>query len=383
MLNLQQVEQAIRRASQRPELDETALLLWLRREFHPHIASQAVQQIRLRRRAKQKFSRAERMWFTPEGLEQSSSEVVAAYHASRFPEKELVVDAGCGIGGDLIALGERGETVGVERDAVSIHFARRNTEVYEVESRCHLIHADLLRLRLEEATYLFIDPARRTGSKRSSSPDQWQPDWATVCSMAQSVQGALVKATPALATSYIPPDAEREYISIDRECRELLLAFGECRQGFPVSALILPEKARLTSAGSPAPPVHAPMGWIYDPDPAVVAAHLLPELAEVLRGYLLHPQIAYLTSDDLVQTPFARAYRVLEHFAYARKKLFDRLRVLQAGSITVKKRGVAVEPEQLTRAWRPAGGRAITVLLYRTDSGVTAVLAEDTGFVNS
>ncbi len=383
MLNLEQVEEAIRWAARRPELDETALLLWLRREFDPHIASQAVQQIRLRHRAKQKFSRAERMWFTPEGLEQSSSEVVAAYHASRFPEEELVVDAGCGIGGDLIALGERGETVGVERDALRIRFARRNVEVYGVDSRCHLLHADLLRLRLEEAPFLFLDPARRMENKRSSSPDQWQPDWATVSHLAKSVQGALVKTTPALATSYIPPDAEREYISVDRECRELLLAFGECRQGSPISALIVPEKARLTSAGSPAPPVHTPMDWIYDPDPAVVAAHLLPELAEILDGYLLHPKIAYLTSANLVPTPFAHAYRVLEHFAYSRKKLFERLRALKAGSITVKKRGVAVEPEQLARNWRPAGDRAVTVLLYRTDSGVTAVLAEDTGFVNS
>lgn len=383
MLSLERVEEAIQRATQRPELDDTALLLWLRREFDPSIASQAVQQIHLRQRAKQKFSRAEQMWFTPEGLEQSSSEIVATYHASRFPEKELVVDAGCGIGGDLIALGGRGETAGVERDALSIHFAKRNTEVYGVDSRCHLIYADLLRLRLEEAPFLFIDPARRAEHRRWSSPDKWQPDWATVCSLAKSVQGALVKTTPALATSYIPPDAEREYISVDRECRELLLAFGECRQGFPVSALILPEKARLTSARSPAPPIHMPMDWIYDPDPAVVAAHLLPELAEVLRGYLLHPQIAYLTSANLIPTPFARAYRVLEHFAYSRKRLFERLRALKAGSITVKKRGVAVEPEQLTRNWRPAGDRAVTVLLYRTDSGVTAVLAEDTGFVNS
>lgn len=212
MLNLERVEEAIQRATQRPELDDTALLLWLRREFDPSIASQAVQQIHLRHRAKQKFSRAEQMWFTPEGLEQSSSEIVATYHASRFPEKELVVDAGCGIGGDLIALGGRGETVGVERDALSIHFAKRNTEVYAVESCCHLIHADLLRLRLEEAPFLFIDPARRAEHRRWSSPDKWQPDWATVCRLAKSVQGALVKTTPALPMSYIPPDAEREYI---------------------------------------------------------------------------------------------------------------------------------------------------------------------------
>lgn len=378
MLNLELVEEAIRRAAQRPELDETALFLWLRREFSPGVASQAVQQIRLRQRAKRKFSHAEQMWFTPEGLEQSSSESVALYHASRFPQGVLVMDAGCGIGGDLIALARRGETAGVERDALRIRFARRNVQAYGVDSRCSLIHADLLRLRVEEAPFLFMDPARRTGGRRSSLPEAWQPDWATVCRLAKSVRGALVKTTPALESAFIPPDSEREYLSVDGECRELLLAWGECRQGIPLSALVLPEGARLIATGAPAPSVHSPMEWIYDPDPAVVAAHLLPELAEMLDACLLHPRIAYLTSSHRVDTPFARAYRWIEHFPYSRKRLFERLRVLRAGSITVKKRGVDLSPEQLVRRWKPAGDRAVTVLLYRTDSEVVAIIAQNT-----
>lgn len=289
MIDLEYVEEAIRRAAQRPELDEVRLLLWLRREFPPAIASQAIQQIRLRERARRKFSRAEQMWFTPDGLEQSSSETLALYHASRFPHGVMVTDAGCGIGGDLIALAGRGETVGVERDALSIRFARRNVEVYGLLKNCHFIHADLLRLRLEEAPFLFLDPARRSEGKRSSSPDTWQPDWATVCRLAGSVRGALVKTTPALEPSLIQPDSEREYISVDGECRELLVAFGECKQNIALSALVLPEGARLVASGSSAPSVHPPLEWVYDPDPAVVAAHLLPELAEILDGYLLHP----------------------------------------------------------------------------------------------
>lgn len=378
MIELQYVEEAIRRASQRPELDEARLLLWLRREFPPAIASQAIQQIHLRQRARRKFSRAEQMWFTPEGLEQSSSETLALYHASRFPQGAPVVDAGCGIGGDLIALAGRGETVGVERDALSIQFAQRNVEVYGLLNNCHFIHADLLRLRLEESPFLFLDPARRSEGKRSSSPDTWQPDWATVCRLAGSVRGAQVKTTPALEPSLIPPEGEREYISVDGECRELLLAFGECKQNIALSALILPEGARLVASRSPVPSVHPPLEWVYDPDPAVVAAHLLPELAEILDGYLLHPRIAYLTAKHRVDTPFARVYRAIEHFPYSRRCLFERLRALRAGSLVVKKRGVNISPEQLVREWKPVGEQVITVLLYRTDTGVTAVLAQDT-----
>lgn len=375
MLDIEWVEEAIQRASQRPELNETGLLLWLRREFPPTLASQAVLQIRLRQRARRKFSRAEQMWFTPEGLEQSSSEALASYHASRFPPDVLVVDAGCGIGGDLIALAGRGETAGVERDALRVRFARRNAAVYEVAQNCRLVHADLLCLRLEEAPFLFIDPARRADGKRWALPEEWQPPWETVCLLASRVRGALVKSTPVLVPTLVPPDGEREYISVDGECRELLLAFGECRQGVPLSALVLPHGARLVATGVPAPPVHPPMEWIYDPDPAVVAAHLLPELAELVNGYLLHPRIAYLTADRRVDTCFARAYRLIEQFPYSRQRLFERLRALRVGSLTIKKRGVNISPEQLERQWKPAGDQAITVLLYRADSGVVALLA--------
>ena len=381
MLNLEEVEEAIWQAAHRPELDETALLLWLRRQFAAAIASQAVQQLRLRRRAKRKFSRAEQMWFTPEGLEQSSAEVVAIYHASRFPHGVLVVDVGCGIGGDLLALAQRGEAAGIERDGMCVQFAQKNLQAYGAEA--HLVHADATQLRLHEAEYLFWDPSRRNALGRTSDVAYWSPPWATVCALSEASRGALVKTSPVMEEAQIPFSSEREYLSVGGECRELLLAFGECRQGFGRSALVLEKQARLVAHDAAPPSVREPQSWIYDPDPAVVAAHLLPELAELLNGSLLHPQIAYLTSECLVQTPFARAYRVVEYFAYSRSKLFQRLRTLRAGYITVKKRGVAVEPEQLTRLWKPVGDQAVTVLLYRTDKGITAVLAEDTGFDSS
>lgn len=377
MLNLPLVEAAIARASLRSDLSEIHLLLWLRREFPLEVASQAVLQIRLRNRAKHKFSRAERMWFTPEGLEQSSAEPLAAYHASRFPQGKLVVDAGCGIGGDLIALAGRGPTAGVERDALSVRFASLNLQAYSVEASAVLIHGDLLRLRMQKASFLFLDPARRGEGRRWSSPERWQPDWNTACGLANVVRGALVKTTPVLPPEHVPPECEREYISAGGECREMLLAFGECRQGIALSVLILPQMAKLSASGAPPPAISLPLAWIYDPDPAVVAGGLIPELAEQLQAYLLHPQIAYLTADRFLPTPLARAYRVVEYFPYSRRQLLKRLRALGAGALTVKKRGVRQLPEDLVREWKPAGTKAITVLLYRSDMGVVAVLAQD------
>ncbi|MGH7139964.1 MAG: hypothetical protein ACREHD_29850, partial [Pirellulales bacterium] len=57
-------------------------------------------QVELRRRARLKFIYAERMFFTPVGLEQATDEWIAAYKASRFLSNEPVIDLCCGIGGD-------------------------------------------------------------------------------------------------------------------------------------------------------------------------------------------------------------------------------------------------------------------------------------------
>src|SRR5258706_7335897 len=88
-----------------------------------------LEQVELRQRAKEKFSAAERMYFTPKSLMQATDEAIALYKARRFSTEERLADLCCGIGGDLLALAERGECIGVERDDVLAHLAHRNCEV--------------------------------------------------------------------------------------------------------------------------------------------------------------------------------------------------------------------------------------------------------------
>src|SRR5436309_7280206 len=80
------------------------------RKFHPPArVAAAIELLNLRVRARAKFSRADEMFFTREGLEQSSSEAVAKWGAARFPEGATILDLCCGIGGDAVALASRGD----------------------------------------------------------------------------------------------------------------------------------------------------------------------------------------------------------------------------------------------------------------------------------
>src|SRR5437660_870865 len=59
------------------EGDLLTRLTRLRRRYAPDLAAAAVELLKLRDRAAAKFTIADRMLFTPEGLEQSSSERIA------------------------------------------------------------------------------------------------------------------------------------------------------------------------------------------------------------------------------------------------------------------------------------------------------------------
>jgi hypothetical protein len=64
---------------------------------------------------------------------------------------------------------------------------------------------------------------------------------------------------------------------------------------------------------------------VYEPDAAVIRAGLVGAVAAIVGGALLDPRIAYVTG-ELVPTPFARAYRVVEEVPFREKALRAALR---------------------------------------------------------
>nr|WP_246401142.1 hypothetical protein [Jiangella mangrovi] len=96
----------------------------------------------------------------------------------------------------------------------------------------------------------------------------------------------------------------------------------------------------------------------------------------MVGGGLLDPSIAYVTADDAVGTPFARGYRVVETLPYDVKALRAYVRSRGIGILTVKKRGVGVEPEKLRAAVRPSGDAAATFVVTRVAGKATVIVAD-------
>ena len=100
-------------------------------------------------------------------------------------------------------------------------------------------------------------------------------------------------------------------------------------------------------------------GYLYEPDGAVIRAGLVADVALQLGGHLVDEHIAYICAPDLRDTPFARAYKVLEVMPFNVKALKAWVKDQGIGVLDIKKRGTAVTPEELRKQLLPGGtGRA-------------------------
>ncbi|MEZ5091410.1 hypothetical protein [Nocardioides sp.] len=108
----------------------------------------------------------------------------------------------------------------------------------------------------------------------------------------------------------------------------------------------------------------------------MIRAGLVTAVAAGVQGGLLDEHIAYVTSDASFRTPFARGYRVVETLPYREKQLRLALKQRGIGTLTIKKRGVDVDPAALRKRLHLAGDDEATLVLTRIDGHGTALLVK-------
>lgn len=362
--------------------DAVALVSRLRREGHPPARVAAVlTQYRLRRRAVAKFGPfAERMLFTQAGLEQASRLKVAALHAGRFAAAGVarVADLGCGIGGDAMAMAALGLAVtAVERDEATAAIAAYNLAPWE---SALVVHGDALEQPLDGIDGIWLDPARRDGTTRLASPDDWEPSLDQALALA-SQRPSGIKLAPGMPRDLLPEGFEAQWVSVDGEVVELVLwSPALARPGVARAALLLrgdEPPAELRAAADSDDVEAGELGeYLYEPDGAVIRARLIGDLARSLGGRMLDATIAYITADRLEPTPFARAFRVLERFPLDEKLLTRELATRTIGTLEIKKRGVDVDPARLRPRLKLRGDASAVLFLTRIAGARVALLAE-------
>ncbi|MFF1719050.1 class I SAM-dependent methyltransferase [Streptomyces sviceus] len=360
--------------------DELAVATRLRREHPAELVSAALGQARLRQRAVAKFGAedAERMFFTPNGVEQSTRASVAAYRALRLKARGVtsVADLCCGIGGDAIALARAGiRVLAVDRDPLTAAAVRANADALGLAGLIEVREADVTEIDTASYDAVFVDPARRGGRGRVFDPEAYSPPLSWAVQAALKAPHAALKVAPGIPHEAVPAQAEAEWISDGGDVKEAVLWFGGTAPG-AVRATLLPGPRTLLGRGLPDPGVRPVGRYLYEPDGAVVRAHLVAEVAQEVEGGLVDSTIAYVTSDSLHATPYASAYEITDQLPFNVKKLKALLRERGVGILTVKKRGSAVEPEELRRKALPKqhGPHSATVFLTRVAGAPTMLI---------
>jgi hypothetical protein len=352
----------------------------LRGRYPPDLVAAALTQQALRAAAREKFSRADEMLFTRAGLEQASSEVTAGHAAARYPaagDRAVVADLCCGIGGNLIALGPGRRVVAVDRDPLTLAFARHNAAVYGASGGLAAAAADVTEVALAGVGAVFIDPARRAGGRRLAAGRSEPPlDWCL--GLAGRVPAVGIKAAPGLPRELVPPGWEAEFVAVGRDLKEAVL-WSPALATAGRRATILPSGDTLTGApgGAGEVRVGAPGAFLLDPSPAVTRAGLVEDLARDLGAWKIDPQIAFLSDDREHRTPFARTLAVLESAPWHERHFARRLRELGIGAADIRRRGLAGDVPRIHRRLGLRGPGRATIVLTRVGGRPWGLICTD------
>lgn len=294
-----------------------------------------------------------------ESLRFATPEPIARYRAQRLKCRTLA-DISCGIGGQTIFFAQQCEFVYVvEIDPRKIEYAKKNCEMYGLDN-VKFICGDALDPKIIEqipaVDVIFSDPFRpaEESERHVSSLEPGIPN--VLAAYGEKTRNFAFEAPPQMPPERIPFNCEKEYISLDGQLNRLTLYFGGLRQ-YDRLAVALPAGEGLVSKNGPLPRIKETETMklcVYEPEPAVVAANLLPELIESMMQmagpiigafelFRVDKKRILLTSEALIkQSMIKHHYLVLKICPFEPKEINKFLKDKNVGNVVLR---AGVKPE--------------------------------------
>ncbi len=353
----------------------------LRKDLSAQRAHLVIEQIELRQRARDKFSRAGEMFFTRKGLEQATDEQLAAYKASRFFAGQPIADLCCGLGGDLLAFAGRGNARGIERDPVTALLATANAKVQGFSpQQCYVDVEDATSISLRGSAW-HCDPDRRKEGRRATRGELFDPPLEAIDRLLAQSNSAAVKLAPATDVPLSwQQTAELQWLSTRGECRQQVAWFGPLARfpGQRAATVITSSGEQRTLIGMPDQPLSIATSlqrYLYEPDAAVLAAKLSSVICREHALAALAPGVAYFTSDAFIDDLALDRFEVVDCLPLDRKQLRAYCSQHRLGRLEIKKRGVEISPEKLRKEIVAQGDNAAAIILSPFQNQVRAIVA--------
>ncbi len=348
----------------------------------------------------------------------------------------IVHDLCCGMGGDSFYLPKDFLTIGVDLDENRLAMYRYNNKVMRshgnataeesVAGNQNTILADVreiakqndserVTLALPKADYFTIDPARRAiEGENQRDLRNLTPTFEEVIEISKHYKGGMAKIPPGYPINEIPRGTEILYIGSRTDCRECLVLFGKLAQNPDHVRAVMVDKtgnaiaewseirdekreARneseqsqydhnyelegrdrvYTTASSESDmPLGSVSKFISEPSPVLLRSHLfgVVALAHDESTHLISPGIAYTTSEKPLPSPGFANFEVLDSAEISTGAVRAMLKAHDVGKLTLKLRGVKVDPDQEIKRLKPKGKNNAILFYTRLNGEKIAIL---------
>ena len=334
----------------------------------------------------------------------------------------IVHDLCCGMGGDSFFLPKELTAIGVDLDENRLAMYRYNSSamrgVPQESCDAYTILGDVREvLARPKADFFTIDPARRAiEGENQRDLRNLTPTFEEVIEISKHYKGGMAKIPPGYPINEIPRGTEILYIGSRTDCRECLVLFGELAQNPDHVRAVMVDKtgnviaewneirdekreARneseqsqydhnyelegrdrvYTTASSESDlPLGSVSKFISEPSPVLLRSHLfgVVALAHDESAHLISPGIAYTTSEKPLPSPGFANFEVLDSAEISTGAVRAMLKSHDIGKLTLKLRGVKVDPDQEIKRIKPKGKNAATLFYTRLDGEKIAILAK-------
>ena len=268
---------------------------------------------------------------------------------------------------------------------------------------------------MTKGDYFTIDPARRAiEGENQRDLRNLTPTFEEVIEISKHYKGGMAKIPPGYPICEIPRGTEILYIGSRTDCRECLVLFGELAQNPDHVRAVMVDKTgneianwmfardekrevrneseqsqydhnyelegrdRIyrTSSSESDLPLGGISKFIAEPAPVLLRSHLfgVVALAHDETTHLISPGIAYVTSEKPLPAPAFANYEILESSEISTGAVRAMLKSHDIGKLTLKLRGVKVDPDQEIKRLKPKGKNAATLFYTRLDGEKIAIL---------
>ncbi|QDT65010.1 class I SAM-dependent methyltransferase [Calycomorphotria hydatis] len=363
-------------AALRAELDELAAQKALRETYSPELVRATLTLLDVRAKAVVKFSRPDQLWATSKLIEQATPELIATHKARRFANCSQVFDQCCGLGSDAIAMARHANVTAVDTSAISLQCCRWNAELYEVADHIETLQSTAEEVSVKEA-YVHIDPDQRANaSGRTRRVEHLQPSLEYLQGVTREAKGGAIKLSPASNFGGKFEDVEIELISLNGECKEATIWFGDLAEQELWRATALPSGETIYGHPLDALAERSALGtYLLDPDPAIVRSGLVDLLCETHDLRRLDDSEEYLTTDALPTTSFVTTFEVLEELPNNERKLNKAVTKYDWGDVEIKSRHLPVDAVSIRKRLSLNGSARGTIFFCRIQGRSRIVLA--------